>query len=84
MLGAALVPVEFEMGPSRSDGSAGRERLRWTQELHDRFVEAVTKLGGPDSKSLLLSLNLKLVQFNYMLCACILGHRALCLYNLFA
>ncbi|KAH0995282.1 hypothetical protein GBA52_019146 [Prunus armeniaca] len=48
MLGAALVPVEFEMGPSRSDGSAGRERLRWTQELHDRFVEAVTKLGGPD------------------------------------
>ncbi|KAI5325892.1 hypothetical protein L3X38_034966 [Prunus dulcis] len=48
MLGAALIPVEFEMAPSRSDGSAGRERLRWTQELHDRFVEAVTKLGGPD------------------------------------
>lgn len=52
MLGAALIPVEFEMAPSQSDGSAGRERLRWTQELHDRFVEAVTKLGGPDSKSL--------------------------------
>ncbi|KAL6278144.1 hypothetical protein ACE6H2_021745 [Prunus campanulata] len=48
MLGAALIPVEFEMGPSRSDSSAGRERLRWTQELHDRFVQAVTKLGGPD------------------------------------
>lgn len=42
------------MGSTRSDGSAtgSKERLRWTQELHDRFVEAVTRLGGPDSKSL--------------------------------
>ncbi|KAK8512177.1 hypothetical protein V6N13_097158 [Hibiscus sabdariffa] len=36
--------------PSRSDGFA-KERLRWTQELHDRFEEAVNQLGGPDSKS---------------------------------
>ncbi|CAO2210722.1 unnamed protein product [Urochloa humidicola] len=27
---------------------AARQRLRWTNELHDRFVEAVTQLGGPD------------------------------------
>ncbi|KAL4284473.1 hypothetical protein GQ457_16G023660 [Hibiscus cannabinus] len=33
--------------PSRSDGFA-KERLRWTQELHDRFEEAVNQLGGPD------------------------------------
>ncbi|GMI96436.1 hypothetical protein HRI_003312900 [Hibiscus trionum] len=33
--------------PSRTDGSA-KERLRWTQELHDRFEEAVNQLGGPD------------------------------------
>ncbi|KAK4486317.1 hypothetical protein RD792_008988 [Penstemon davidsonii] len=27
-----------------------RPRLRWTADLHDRFVDAVTKLGGPDIK----------------------------------
>ena len=32
-----------------------RPRLRWTADLHDRFVDAVTKLGGPDSESLSLS-----------------------------
>lgn len=37
-----------------------KPRLRWTADLHDRFVDAVTKLGGPDSKSLrpISSLNL--------------------------
>lgn len=27
---------------------AARQRLRWTHELHERFVEAVAQLGGPD------------------------------------
>lgn len=28
--------------------ASSKQRLRWTSELHDRFVEAVTQLGGPD------------------------------------
>ncbi|KAF5737592.1 protein PHR1-LIKE 1-like [Tripterygium wilfordii] len=29
-------------------GGAGKQRLRWTSDLHDRFVDAITQLGGPD------------------------------------
>jgi hypothetical protein len=29
-----------------------KQRLRWTPDLHERFVHAVARLGGPDSKSL--------------------------------
>jgi hypothetical protein len=30
---------------------ASKQRLRWTHELHERFVDAVAQLGGPDRKS---------------------------------
>ncbi|KAL1552710.1 myb family transcription factor PHL11-like [Salvia divinorum] len=39
-----------------------KRRLRWTADLHDRFVDAVTKLGGPDKatpKSVLSLMGLK-------------------------
>jgi len=31
-----------------ASGGAGKQRLRWTSDLHDRFVDAITQLGGPD------------------------------------
>lgn len=36
-------------GPNSKASLAARQRLRWTDELHEQFVEAVTQLGGPDS-----------------------------------
>ncbi|KAK1277900.1 Protein PHR1-LIKE 1 [Acorus gramineus] len=29
-------------------GGSGKQRLRWTSDLHDRFVDAIAQLGGPD------------------------------------
>lgn len=40
-------------GVNNPNNLASRQRLRWTNELHDRFVDAVAQLGGPDSKCLL-------------------------------
>ncbi|OVA08261.1 SANT/Myb domain [Macleaya cordata] len=33
---------------NNNSSSASRHRLRWTHELHERFVDAVAQLGGPD------------------------------------
>ncbi|KAL5998526.1 hypothetical protein ACLOJK_009469 [Asimina triloba] len=39
-----------------------KPRLRWTAELHERFVDAVTQLGGPDKatpKSIMRTMGVK-------------------------
>eukprot|EP01018_Ginkgo_biloba_P030618 Gb_17429 [translate_table: standard] len=51
------MPMSMSMSTLAGDAGAGaglvlttdpKPRLRWTVELHDRFVDAVTQLGGPD------------------------------------
>uniref|UniRef100_A0A803M1G9 MYB-CC type transcription factor LHEQLE-containing domain-containing protein n=1 Tax=Chenopodium quinoa TaxID=63459 RepID=A0A803M1G9_CHEQI len=35
---------------SNNTSMSSKQRLRWTNELHERFVDAVAQLGGPDRK----------------------------------
>jgi hypothetical protein len=36
-------------GTSNSNAAPSKTRIRWTQDLHERFVECVNQLGGADS-----------------------------------
>ncbi|KAL6985658.1 hypothetical protein U1Q18_019033 [Sarracenia purpurea var. burkii] len=56
--GGSLYPYDSGVVMSRDP----KPRLRWTADLHDRFVNAVTQLGGPDKatpKSVLRVMGLK-------------------------
>ncbi|KAI8562587.1 hypothetical protein RHMOL_Rhmol03G0046200 [Rhododendron molle] len=48
-----LAPVGMLGGSAMRDAAptveSGKQRLRWTSDLHDRFVDAIAQLGGPDS-----------------------------------
>ncbi|KAK7263742.1 hypothetical protein RJT34_31338 [Clitoria ternatea] len=41
-------PVSDGNTLSDNPNLASKQRLRWTHELHERFVDAVAQLGGPD------------------------------------
>lgn len=47
-LGGNTMSPNGSTNNSSNPNSSSRHRLRWTNELHERFVDAVTQLGGPD------------------------------------
>lgn len=43
-----MEPANGSNGPSNNPNLTSKQRLRWTHDLHERFVNAVAQLGGPD------------------------------------
>ncbi|CAI9760217.1 unnamed protein product [Fraxinus pennsylvanica] len=41
-------PISSGNNANNNPNLASKQRLRWTHELHERFVDAVAQLGGPD------------------------------------
>ncbi|XP_010244819.1 PREDICTED: myb family transcription factor PHL7 isoform X2 [Nelumbo nucifera] len=47
-MGPSNVGSNVNNNNNNSPNLASRQRLRWTHDLHERFVDAVAQLGGPD------------------------------------
>ncbi|KAG8385928.1 hypothetical protein BUALT_Bualt03G0096200 [Buddleja alternifolia] len=45
---STMDPMTGGNNASNNSNLASKQRLRWTHELHERFVDAVAQLGGPD------------------------------------
>jgi SHAQKYF class myb-like DNA-binding protein len=43
-----MPPTQLTPRPHQKNAT-GKQRLRWTPELHARFCAAVTQLGGPEA-----------------------------------
>lgn len=46
--GSTMDPGSGGNSLGNNSNLASKQRLRWTHELHERFVDAVAQLGGPD------------------------------------
>ncbi|KAI9122556.1 hypothetical protein K1719_006396 [Acacia pycnantha] len=46
--GSAMDPLSGGNNPANNSNLSSKQRLRWTNDLHERFVDAVAQLGGPD------------------------------------
>ncbi|KAK9267636.1 hypothetical protein L1049_010067 [Liquidambar formosana] len=45
---STMDPISGGNSLNNNPSLASKQRLRWTHELHERFVDAVAQLGGPD------------------------------------
>lgn len=46
--GSTMDPLSGGNNLANNPNLSSKQRLRWTHELHERFVDAVAQLGGPD------------------------------------
>ncbi|KAF7842848.1 myb family transcription factor PHL7-like isoform X1 [Senna tora] len=46
--GSTMDPLNGGNNVTNNSNLSSKQRLRWTHELHERFVDAVAQLGGPD------------------------------------
>lgn len=44
------LPLVVSTASSNWSSGVAKTRIRWTQDLHERFVESVNQLGGAESK----------------------------------
>lgn len=49
-IGASATHAGNVVVAAHGHGAPSKTRIRWTQDLHERFVECVNQLGGADSE----------------------------------
>ena len=63
--GSTMDPGSGGNGLSNNSNLTSKQRLRWTHELHERFVDAVAQLGGPD-RDLIFLFTFSFSIFNFL------------------